>query len=69
MSKTLLTAFVLMALAGVVLILSLPPLFDAHQPNQELLTVVSGTAFVALTAIVVILRSPKLRTPNAADAK
>ena len=57
MSKTFLVAFGAMALAGAVLILSIPPLFGQHQPFQEQVTGWAGGLFVVLAVIVVFLKA------------
>lgn len=59
MSKIFLVTFGIMALAGVVLILSIPPLFDAHEPYQEQLTGWAAGVFVVFTVIVLIQRLAK----------
>ncbi|MGB9033435.1 hypothetical protein BLJ79_15710 [Arthrobacter sp. UCD-GKA] len=69
MSKTFLVALGAMALAGVVLILSIPALFGQHQPYQEQLTGWAGGLFVVFTAIVVSLRISARRRPRPAGNK
>lgn len=69
MSKTFLTAFIAMVLTGVVLILSIPPLFDEHQPHQELIAGLSGALSVVLAVVVLTLRAAGRRSYESADAK
>ena len=64
MSKTFLVAFGAMALAGAVLILSIPPLFGQHQPYQEQVTGWAAGLLAVLAAIVVLLRTAARRRPQ-----
>ncbi len=69
MGKTFLSAFIAMVIAGVVLILSIPPLFEAHQPQQELVVGLSGGLVVVLAVVVLTLRAAGRRTPKEVDAE